>query len=173
MAVGVMKHGTASRCPTRFKLISNQEAKRPIIKVNGQLCRSEADLTKKTLACTKDLEASDTFSSYFTRKHSIYIIIISLTIIYTEDIIEVRIESSQVPELTFVDLPGLIKGDNEAFAKAKRQLDELTTFFLHETNPDGSYRYMPILVREPVDVEHGIFLHHLHILILLTLCVCI
>ena len=85
LAVGVMKHGTASRCPTRFKLISNAEAKRPLIKVNGQSCRDEADLTNKTLECTKKYEAENIFS---------------------KDIIEVRIESEQVPELTFVDLPG-------------------------------------------------------------------
>eukprot|EP01083_Nonionella_stella_P170182 578624_1 len=133
LAVGVMKHGTASRCPTRFKLISNPKAKKPIIKVNGQSCKDEADLTNKTLQCTKVYEEED---------------------IFAKDIIEVRIESCQVPELTFVDLPGLIKGDNKQFAVAKRQLDELTSFFIHETNPDGTYRYMPILVREPVDVEH-------------------
>eukprot|EP01083_Nonionella_stella_P067257 177747_1 len=122
LAVGVMKHGTASRCPTRFKLINNPDAKKPLIKVNGQTCRDEADLTNKTLAVTKKYEEEEMFC---------------------KDIIEVRIESYQVPELTFVDLPGLIKGDNQQFAKAKRQLDELTAFFLHEQNPDGSYRYMP------------------------------
>ena len=85
LAVGVMKHGTASRCPTRFKLISNPKMKKPIIRVNGELCKDEADLTNKTLAITKTYEDKDIFS---------------------KDIIEVRIESNQVPELTFVDLPG-------------------------------------------------------------------
>eukprot|EP01084_Bolivina_argentea_P314135 544102_1 len=133
LAVGVMKHGTASRCPTRFKLISNPKAKKPIIKVNGQSCKDEADLTNKTLQITNKYEEKGIFS---------------------KDIIEVRIESAQVPELTFVDLPGLIKGNAEKWATAKRQLDELTAHFLHDTNPDTSYRYIPILVREPVDVEH-------------------
>eukprot|EP01083_Nonionella_stella_P234202 824514_1 len=137
LAIGAMKYGAASRCPTRFKLVNNRQAKRPLIKVNGEMCRNEADLTNKTLLITKQFEEQGIFS---------------------KDIIEIRIESSQVPELTFVDLPGLIKGNNPQFAVAKRQLDELTAWFLHETNPDGSYRYMPILVREPVDVEHDT--HH-------------
>jgi len=133
LAVGVMKHGTASRCPTRFKLISNPNQHTPLIKVNGVECKDEYDLTNKTLEIHKKYEDEKRFS---------------------KKIIEVRIESSQVPELTFVDLPGLIKGDNQKFRKEKRQLDELTAHFLHELNPDGSYRYIPILVREPVDIEH-------------------
>merc|ERR1719461_1065507 len=55
LAVGTMKHGTASRCPTRFKLISNPSQKKPVIKVNGQQCKNEAELTTKTMELTKQL----------------------------------------------------------------------------------------------------------------------
>ena len=84
-AVGVMKYGFASRCPTRFRLISNSEAKCPLITVNGEICKDEADLTNKTLKCTRKYHEEDVFSA---------------------DIIEIRVESDKVPELTFVDLPG-------------------------------------------------------------------
>ena len=85
LAVGVMKHGTASRCPTRFKLISNPKIKKLIITVNNKECRDERDLTNKTLEITKTYEDKDVFC---------------------KDIIEVKIISHQVPNLTFLDLPG-------------------------------------------------------------------
>eukprot|EP01083_Nonionella_stella_P071192 191097_1 len=133
LALGVMKHGTASRCPTRFKLIANPNQKTALITVNGVKCANEKALTSKTLSITKQLEEEGIFS---------------------KDIIEVRIESDSVPELTFVDLPGLIKADSEQYQATKTQLDELTQHFLHQQNADGSYRYIPILVTEPVDMEH-------------------
>eukprot|EP01083_Nonionella_stella_P076993 210015_1 len=132
-AVGVMQDGTASRCPTRFKLVNNPKYKNRVIQVNGAVCKDQADLTKKVLQIHKKYEEEKIFSN---------------------EIIEVRIESCDAAELTFVDLPGLMKGDNEEYAESKKQLDQLSAQFLHETNEDGSYRYWPILVREPEDPEN-------------------
>eukprot|EP01083_Nonionella_stella_P133862 407100_1 len=81
--VGIMKTGTASRCPTRFKLVNNPKMDKPSIKVNGVGCKNIEELTTKCLAETAKLAEKDKF---------------------VPDIIEVRIEYAKVPELTFVDL---------------------------------------------------------------------
>eukprot|EP01084_Bolivina_argentea_P314138 544106_1 len=134
LALGTIGHHISSRCPVRFKLITNPKRRYPLIKVNGEICQNEADITNKILQIT---------DTYYQK--NIYT--------FSKDIIEVRIESSQIPELTFVDLPPLIKGDNQQFATAKKCSNELTAFFLHETNVDGTYKYMPIMVKETIDVE--------------------
>eukprot|EP01083_Nonionella_stella_P293232 997179_1 len=44
LAVGVMKHVTATRFPTLFKLINNPEKNKPKIKKNVQTSRDETEL---------------------------------------------------------------------------------------------------------------------------------
>ena len=117
-AVGVMKTGTASRCPTRFKLISNKDRIKPLIMLNGKECADEGTLTEECIRIHTKWEKENKFS---------------------KEIIEVRIESSDVADLTFLDLPGLIMGDNEEYRVAKQQLEEMTSSFLHEMNDDGTY----------------------------------
>eukprot|EP01083_Nonionella_stella_P015736 44023_1 len=133
LPIGVMKYGTASRCPTHVHLINNPKTQAPIITVNGEICKHCEDMNNKIVLITKRYEEQD---------------------IWSKDAIEIRIQSSHVPDLTFVDLPGLIRGDNQQFAKAKRQAEELTAQYLHEQSPDGSYQYIPVLVRVQEDLEH-------------------
>eukprot|EP01083_Nonionella_stella_P078264 214078_1 len=135
LPLGVMKYGAGSRCPTRFRLIHNPSATNTLIKVNGETCTNDAELTNKILRIHRRYEAEDTFA---------------------KDIIEVRIESSQTPDLTLVDLPGLPPLEmpwsrgNRNYAKDRTLLEQLTTFFLNQQNADGSYRYVPVLVRKPI-----------------------
>ena len=136
LPVGVMKNGTASRCPTRFKLINNKSIiDKPLIKVNGVICKNEYELTLETIKIHNKYEEKKIFS---------------------KNIIEVRIEWCNSPELTFIDLPGLISGNNREFIESKKQIDKLTLSFLHETscNNGHEYKYIPILVVEPNDKEH-------------------
>eukprot|EP01083_Nonionella_stella_P155565 502673_1 len=131
--VGIMKNGTASRCPMRFKLVNNPTQTEPLIKVNGIECKNQQELTLKCMQITEQLEKDDKF---------------------TNIIIEVRIESKDVADLTFVDLPGLITSPDEKWKEIKPQLDQMTADFLEEHNPDGSYRYIPIVVIAAQDAEH-------------------
>jgi len=133
MPIGIIQDGTGSRCPTRFRLICNKKAKGQSIWVNGRKCQNEAEMIQLCCDIHKRLDDEKKFS---------------------RDVIEVRIESADVPELTFVDLPGMFQGDSDEILDAKRQIDEMTAWFLHDPNPDGTYKYIPILVMEPVEREH-------------------
>jgi hypothetical protein len=133
MPIGIIQDGTGSRCPTRFRLISTKKAKHAKISVNGRVCRDEADMIQTCCDIHKRLADEQKFA---------------------KDVIEVEIESADVPELTFVDLPGMFQGDTDEIMDDKRQIDEITAWFLHEPNPDGTYKYIPILVMVPVEKQN-------------------
>ena len=115
MVVGVMKDGTASRCPVRFKLINdpNTPPENKVIYVKGRKVKDEIGLVKALLDHGKELEQKGGFS---------------------EEIVEVSIQSSDVPQLTFVDLPGLLKKDDDP---DREKLDRLTAKFINDIGPDG------------------------------------
>jgi len=131
MVVGVMKDGTASRCPVRFKLINdpNTPPENKVIYVKGRKVKDEIGLVKALLDHGKELEQKGGFS---------------------EEIVEVSIQSSDVPQLTFVDLPGLLKKDDDP---DREKLDRLTAKFINDIGPDGTPNYIPIFVRPAVDIE--------------------
>eukprot|EP01084_Bolivina_argentea_P271958 462890_1 len=121
------------RCPFVFKLINNTKHEIPLIKVNGMICKHQ-HISHKIHQITDELEEKD---------------------IISKDAIEIHIESSQAFEITFIDLPPLLYGDKKQFRYIKQQSEDITAHYLYETNADGTYRYMPILVRIPMDIECG------------------
>jgi len=134
---GTMQDGTGTRCPVRYTLTYNEDYVKPKLSVNGIEVYSFEEQTEAICRHMQGLE--DNSGSKFT-----------------SDILEATIESSDVPNLIFVDMPGLIKKSNEAkYAEWKSQLEKITSQLLTTRSEDGdSFAFIPVFVREAFDVEN-------------------
>ncbi|ETN97805.1 hypothetical protein RFI_39721, partial [Reticulomyxa filosa] len=114
--------------------------------------KSLTDLGAQVVQHMKDLENKNTFTYvlffphfvYFQHKNNVRII---------ADILTVKIGGPAVPQLVIVDLPGIVRSDDEKHKDEKEELDKITEAFLHErqSNDSKKFKYTPIVVRETTD----------------------
>jgi hypothetical protein len=100
--------------------------------VNGTSVANEQQMIESVLEYSRNLENQKKFSS---------------------KILEIRIESATAPELTFVDVPGLITSKEEKYKYDRIQLEKITAKFLNKRR-QNRFQYMPVLVRTVEDEEH-------------------
>lgn len=129
---GIMQNGTGNFCPVRFIMSQNNNAKNPIFFVNGQEMKDQEEQVQAVINCMQKLKEKSEF---------------------TTNILELRVESHDIPNLVFIDMPGLIKKDNEnKYKQWKADLDHITKTFLSEKSSDNiTYKYIPVFVKECID----------------------
>ena len=132
-----MSDGTGTRCPVRYTLSFNEELIQPRLTVNKIEVANFAEQTKAI--CDHMQSLANNNGSKFTA-----------------EILEATIESRDVPNIIFVDMPGLIKKSNvEKYKDWKRQLESITSQLGTSLSPDGEhFAFIPVFVREAYDIEN-------------------
>ncbi|ETO34395.1 hypothetical protein RFI_02701, partial [Reticulomyxa filosa] len=139
--MGVQSSGKT--CPVRFEM-SNQRTESLTIK----------KLDEELIEVKKHFHVRIFFPHFVYFQHKImYELCKKDTKKKRADILTVKIGGPEVPQLVIVDLPGIVRSDDEKHKDEKEELDKITEAFLHErqSNDSKKFKYTPIVVRETTD----------------------